>query len=158
MPGEALWPAFKSAADLEIIRRQDARAYAALYQQDPTEASGAEWAAGVFRRLDLDAAGKMAQGVQPAGGLRRRQQGPHDRQGDYSAIVFMGVAKDQLLYVDAVVDRIPLDQIVRKTIVFCDQKRPDFVGIEAEQFQELLVHEFRRQCGEKRLAVADRMR
>ena len=31
--------------------------------------------------------------------------------------------------------------------VFCDEKRPDMVGIEAEQFQELLVHEFRRQCG-----------
>ena len=39
-----------------------------------------------------------------------------------------------------------LDQIVRKTIVFCDEKRPEYVGIEAEQFQELLVHEFRRQC------------
>ncbi len=32
-------------------------------------------------------------------------------------------------------------------LVFCDEKRPDMVGIEAEQFQELLVHEFRRQCG-----------
>jgi hypothetical protein len=42
-----------------------------------------------------------------------------------------------------------LDQIVRKTVVFCDEKKPDFVGIEAEQFQELLVHEFRRQCGER---------
>ena len=42
-------------------------------------------------------------------------------------------------------DRIPLDQIVRKTIVFCEQHKPDFVGIEAEQFQELLVHEFTRQ-------------
>ena len=40
-----------------------------------------------------------------------------------------------------------LDQIVRKIVVFCDEKKPDFVGIEAEQFQELLVHEFRRQCG-----------
>jgi hypothetical protein len=29
-PGEVLWPEFKSAADLEVIRRQDARAYAAL--------------------------------------------------------------------------------------------------------------------------------
>ena len=64
-----------------------------------------------------------------------------------AAIVFLGVGTDRLLYVDAILDRIPLDQIVRKTVVFCDEKRPDFVGIEAEQFQELLVHEFRRQCG-----------
>ncbi len=34
-----------------------------------------------------------------------------------------------------------LDQLVRKTLLFCEQKKPDFVGIEAEQFQELLVHE-----------------
>ena len=76
-------------------------------------------------------------------------KGRSDKQGDYSAIVFLGVGKDKLLYVDALLERIPLDQIVRKTVVFCDQKRPDCVGIEAEQFQELLVHEFRRQCGEQ---------
>ncbi len=38
-------------------------------------------------------------------------------------------------------DHIVLDQLVRKTLLFCEQKKPDFVGIEAEQFQELLVHE-----------------
>ena len=38
-----------------------------------------------------------------------------------------------------------VDQLVRKTIVFCEQKRLEIAGIEAEQFQELLVHEFRRQ-------------
>ncbi len=46
-------------------------------------------------------------------------------------------------------DHIVLDQLVRKTLLFCEQKKPDFVGIEAEQFQELLVHEFVRQCGEE---------
>jgi predicted phage terminase large subunit-like protein len=76
-------------------------------------------------------------------------KGRGDRQGDYSAIVFMGVGEDRLLYVDAILDRIPLDQIVRKAVVFCDAKQPHFVGIEAEQFQELLVHEFSRQCGER---------
>ena len=39
-----------------------------------------------------------------------------------------------------------MDQLVRKTIVFCEQKGPEMAGIEAEQFQELPVHEFRRQC------------
>ena len=53
------------------------------------------------------------------------------------------------MYVDAILERIPLDQIVRKTVLFCDEKRPDLVGIETEQFQELLIHEFRRQCGEQ---------
>jgi hypothetical protein len=47
-PGEPLWPAFKSAADLEIIRQQDPRAFAALYQQNPDDASAAEWAPELF--------------------------------------------------------------------------------------------------------------
>jgi predicted phage terminase large subunit-like protein len=76
-------------------------------------------------------------------------KGRSDNQGDYTAIVFMGLSVENLLYVDAIVGRIPLDQIVRKTIVFCDQYKPDYVGIEAEQFQELLVHEFHRQCHER---------
>ena len=75
-------------------------------------------------------------------------KGRSDKQGDYCAIVFLGVGKDRLIYVDAIVERIPLDQIVRKTILFCDEKKPQYVGIEAEQFQELLVHEFRRQCNQ----------
>ncbi len=147
-PGEPLWPAFKSAADLEIIRQQDARTYAALYQQDPAEASAAEWAPELFgdwmwvppdrwpRQFDLRVVCVDA------------SKGRNDKQGDYSAIVFLGVGRDKLLYVDAILDRIPFDQIVRKTVVFCDQWQPHLVGIEAEQFQELLVHEFRRQCGE----------
>ncbi len=48
LPGEVLWPSFKSASDLEIVRRQDPRAYAALYQQNPADASAAEWAPELF--------------------------------------------------------------------------------------------------------------
>jgi predicted phage terminase large subunit-like protein len=79
---------------------------------------------------------------------RGASKGRHDKQGDYSAIVFVGL-KNRILYVDAVLERIPLDQIVRKMIRFCDEKQPEHVGIEAEQFQELLVHEFRRQSGDR---------
>ena len=51
---------------------------------------------------------------------------------------------DKLLYVNAVLDHIVVDHLVRKTIVFCEQKRLEMAGIEAEQFQDLLVHEPRR--------------
>jgi len=90
MPGEPLWPAFKSAADLEIIRRQDARAYAALYQQNPADASAAEWAPELFgdwvwvqpehwpKKFDLRVVCLDA------------SKGRSDKQGDYSAIVFLG--------------------------------------------------------------------
>ncbi len=45
LPGEALWPEFKS---LELIRQQDARAFAALYQQDPAQATLADWPPELF--------------------------------------------------------------------------------------------------------------
>jgi len=148
-PGIVLWPAFKSAADLEIIRRQDARAFAALYQQDPAEASAAEWPPQLFGDFLWVPPEKWPRTFTVRVVCVDASKGRSDKQGDYCAIVFLGVGSDQLLYVDAILERIALDQIVRKTVLFCDQKRPDFVGIEAEQFQELLVHEFRRQCGEQ---------
>ncbi len=149
LPGQVLWPEFKSAADLEIIRQQDAKTYAALYQQNPVEASMAEWAPEFFGDFLWVPPEKWPQKFDLRVVCVDASKGRSDKQGDYSAIVFLGVGRDKLLYVDAILDRIPLDRIVRKTVVFCDEKRPDFVGIEAEQFQELLVHEFRRQCGEQ---------
>ncbi len=146
--GDVLWPAFKSAADLEIIRQQDARAYAALYQQDPAEASGTEWPPELFGDWLWVPADKWPKEFTLRVVCVDASKGAADKPGDYSAIVFMGVGKDRLLYVDALLERIPLDQIVRKTLAFCREKRPDMVGIEAEQFQELLVHEFHRQCGQ----------
>jgi predicted phage terminase large subunit-like protein len=148
-PEKVLWPQFKSKADLEIIRRQDARCFAALYQQNPAEACGAEWAPQFFGDFIWVAPEKWPQKFDLRVVCVDASKGRADRQGDYCAIVFMGVAADRLLYIDALLDRFPLDQIVRKTLLFCDAKQPDFVGIEAEQFQELLVHEFRRQCGDK---------
>jgi predicted phage terminase large subunit-like protein len=146
-PGQALWPDFKSAADLEIIRQQDARAFAALYQQDPAEAANVEWPAELFGDWIWTPPARWPDKFRLRVVCLDASKGSGDRPGDYSAIVFVGVGYDNLLYVDAIVERISLDQIVRKAVAFCDRYRPDFVGIEAEQFQELLVHEFRRQCG-----------
>jgi predicted phage terminase large subunit-like protein len=147
-PEKVLWPAFKSAADLDIIRLQDAKTYAALYQQNPADASTAEWPPTCFGNAIWCPAEKWPTDFRLRVVCVDASKGRSDKQGDYCAIVFLGAGKDGLFYVDAVLERIPLDQIVRKVIVFCDEKKPDFVGIEAEQFQELLVHEFRRQCGQ----------
>ncbi len=146
-PGTALWPEFKSAADLEIIRQQDARAFAALYQQDPSEATLAEWPPELFGEWIWTPPERWPREFTYRVICLDASKGSRDKPGDYSAIVFVGIGADRLLYVDAMIDRIPLDQVVRKLIVFCDQYKPDHVGIESEQFQELLVHEFQRQLG-----------
>jgi len=70
--------------------------------------------------------------------------GKRDKAGDYSAIVFLGIARG-LLWVAADLARRPPYQIVQDTIVACEQWQPHAVGIESTQFQELLVHEFERQ-------------
>ena len=148
-PGDPLWPQFKSAADLEIIRQQDARAFAALYQQDPAEATLADWPPEYFGQWIWVPAERWPRDFAARVVCVDASKGGQDRAGDYTAIVFMGVGRDGLLYVDAVLERIPLDQVVRTIIVFCDEHQPDYVGIEAEQFQEMLLYEFRRQCGER---------
>ena len=147
LPGEALWPEFKSLADLEIIRQQDARAFAALYQQDPAEATLSEWPPELFRHEIWCPPEQWPGEFHLSVVCLDASKGQSDRPGDYSAIVFLGVGSDGLLYVDAIVERIPLTRSSARSIAFCDQHRPQFVGIEAEQFQELLVHEFHRQCG-----------
>src|SRR5208282_932634 len=147
-PGEALWPEFKSPAALEIIRRQDARAYAALYQQNPADGSGVEWPAQFFGDWMWVPPEKWPREFPLRVVCVDASKGRSDKAGDYCAIVFMGGGRDGLYYVDAIIDRFPLDQIVRKILLFCDEKRPEMVGIEAEQFQELLLCEFQRQGGE----------
>jgi predicted phage terminase large subunit-like protein len=146
LPGEPLWPEFKSKKALEIIRRQDPRAFAALYQQNPTDGAAVEWAAEFFGDWMWVPRDKWPTDFHMRVVCVDPSKGSADGLGDYCAIVFAGSRCDGLVFVDAVIERFPLDQIVRKTLQFCDEKRPHFVGIEADQFQELLVHEFRRQC------------
>lgn len=71
--------------------------------------------------------------------------GKQDKQGDYSAIVCVGVARD-LIWVQADLARRAPYKIVEDTIRWCDTWKPQAVGIEANQFQQLLVHEFERQA------------
>lgn len=109
------------------------------------EAAGVEWPAEYWGDWVLVAPDAMP-------GLDRYQcrmiavdpsLGRLDRKGDYSAIVKLGIT-DGLLWVSANLERRRPDKIVRDTLQACDDFKPHWVGIEANQFQELLVHEFHR--------------
>lgn len=69
--------------------------------------------------------------------------GKSDKQGDYSAIVLAAVC-DDLVWAAADLQRRSTQKLVRDVIVACDTWKPDLVGFEANQFQELVVHEFER--------------
>lgn len=146
-PGEPLWPAFKSREALEVIRHQDARAFAALYQQDPAEAGNAEWPPELFGEWIWCPVEKWPSEFDLRVVCVDPSKGRQDKPGDYCAIVFLGV-HNGLCYVDAELERIPLDRIAYRVLRFCDRYRPHFVGCEADQFQELLIHELRRQASD----------
>ena len=148
-PGEPLWPQFKSAADLEIIRQQDAKAYAAprisRIRATPRWRNGRHRAlatgSGCSRRSGR---GNSTCGWSASTPARARATSRATTRRSSS----WAWARTNFITSTRFWTTSCWTNSFRKTLLFCEQKKPDFVGIEAEQFQELLVHEFERQCGE----------
>jgi len=146
--GEALWPEFMSAAEHLRAKRLDRHSYAALYDQNPGEAAGSEWPASYFGPWIWCEPEQWPNAFQLRIVAVDPSKGKSDKHGDYSAIVFIGV-RAGLIYVDASLERRPPHEIVRDTLAMTIKYKPHFLGIEGNQFQELLVHEFEQQCGQR---------
>lgn len=69
-------------------------------------------------------------------------KGSGDRVGDYSAFVMLAIDMAGVLYVQANLARRPVPQIVADGVGLVAEFRPDALGVEANQFQELLAREF----------------
>ena len=69
-------------------------------------------------------------------------KGSDARRGDFSAIVLLGVDRQGVLYVEADLARRPTPEIVADAAESFRRHRPDVFGVEANQFQDLLVGEF----------------
>lgn len=69
-------------------------------------------------------------------------KGSDARQGDYSAIILLGVDELGVLHVEADLERRPTSQMVADGVALCKRFRPDAFGIEANQWQQLLAGEF----------------
>jgi len=141
--GDALWPRHKSLKTLEEEQRLDPAIFAAVDQQDPSEAGGTEWSPHLFdgvlvpRRLFPRNFQARLVTIDPS-------KGKSDKKGDYSALIFLGFAQ-RLLWVAAHIERIPLNRITGKLLGWCNEWQPDAVGIESVQFQELLCHNLERE-------------
>lgn len=68
-------------------------------------------------------------------------KGRSDRLGDYSALVLLGVADDGTFLVEADLARRPTTEMIQTAGEWCAAARPDALGIETNQFQELLRDE-----------------
>jgi predicted phage terminase large subunit-like protein len=69
-------------------------------------------------------------------------KGRDARRGDYSAYVVLGINRQAVLYVEADMLRRPTPQMVEDGVALCLRFRPQALGIEANQYQELLCNEF----------------
>lgn len=135
---EPLWPERYDAATLADIRAgMTPYWWSTLYQQQPTKAESAEFPAEWLEGSDLwfDAwplrqIGTMA--VDPS-------KGRSDRDSDYTAIVRLAIGLDGLIYAEALQERYPTSAIADAVINWSREFRPDAMGCEANQFQELLA-------------------
>ncbi|MEM6329109.1 MAG: hypothetical protein AAF790_02555 [Planctomycetota bacterium] len=138
---EVLWPA---EADLYTLMQMRLESGAAAFDREmqgsPIDPARCEWPESYFgdhvwfddwpktltlRTLALDPS-----------------KGADARQGDYSALVMLGVDPAGVLYVDADLARRPTPQMVAEGVSRYLQFRPDVFGVEANQWQNLLATEF----------------
>ena len=147
--GDALWPDRWPLPKLERIKaRLDRFWWSSLYQQAPIRPGDCEFPEEYFNgpgfwferwpHCDL-----VVIALDPS-------KGKDAKKGDYSAFVALGISGEQGdLYCEADMARRPTPQIVADGVALCRKFRPDAIGIESNQFQELLAdqfdEEFRRQ-------------
>lgn len=148
-PDEALWEDRWSREWLESQRKiLGPYFFAALYQQRPALHEHAEWPAEYFgdhiwtdgwpQHFELSAVW-----IDPS-------KGKDQKRGDYSAVVFAGLASGSI-WVDSWIERRPVNIMVESTIERCREWQPQLVGIESNTFQELIAPEFDRQCQDRRI-------
>jgi predicted phage terminase large subunit-like protein len=119
--------------ELAHIRRQiGQRAYAQEHLAEFVALEGAEWGSEVFADIWPEYWPESfevgAIGVDPS-------KGRHQERGDYSAVVFVGLSGG-LIWVDARIERTPVEGIVRNVIDLYDMYRPLGVGVEAAMNQD----------------------
>lgn len=78
-------------------------------------------------------------------------KGVQSRQGDYSAFVVLGMDDRGVMYVEADLAKRHISQMVADGLTLCERHRVNTFGVEANQFQELLADEFRRECNTRGL-------
>lgn len=145
--GEALWPEFLPREELEHSRRNDPRAFAALYQQRPSEAGGVEWPESYFGEtiwLDADRwpprCDRWIMAIDPS-------KGRTDAPGDYAAIVVVGHAADRgLLYVDADIEVRTPEETIRRALALFDHYHPQWIVVESNQYHGLFERDFQREA------------
>jgi predicted phage terminase large subunit-like protein len=148
---EVLWPEAESLYDLMGLRATiGSAAFAAEKQGDPVDPSVCEWPSSYFdypgfwfERWPENLTLKTL-ALDPS-------KGQDAKKGDYSAFVRLGRDANGILYCEADLQRRDSERIVADGVELVRQFRPDGFAIETNQFQQLLVPDFRRIGLERRV-------
>jgi len=138
---QVLWPEHEDLYALMCLRTESGHtAFEREKQNSPLNPELCEWPEDYFDEtiwFDDWPAGLVARtmALDPS-------KGRDDRRGDYSALVLLGVDREGVLYVEADLARRPTPQIVAEGVELFRRFGPDVLGIEANQFQDLLAGEF----------------
>lgn len=150
-PGEALWPEHIPLDELLRAKATNSYDWAAMYQQDPISEGGTEWSDEYFPHeiwfedWPRDAIVRVVT-LDPS-------KGKSDKHGDYSAVVKLAVDQRFNIYVDADLQRRPIDRLVAEFLDHLREFHPNVYGVETNQFQEVLAVEIEKQARERGLLV-----
>ena len=81
-------------------------------------------------------------------------KGADARRGDYSALVALGVDRSGIIYVEADLARRSTPEVVDSGVEWFRRFRPDVLGVEANQFQDLLAVQFESEFRRQRILAA----
>ncbi|MCC6493094.1 MAG: hypothetical protein IT424_08730 [Pirellulales bacterium] len=142
---ELLWPEEEDLYTLMRMRVEEGRtAFEREKQNSPVDPERCEWPEAYFdqhvwfRQWPPRLAARVI-ALDPS-------KGADARHGDYSAYVLLGLDQAGVYYVEADLARRPTPQMVADGVELCRRFRPDALGVEANQYQELLSGEFASEC------------
>jgi len=137
---EVLWPEQEDLYTLMCMRAAEGRpAFEREKQNSPISPELCEWPEEYFGpEIWFD---EWPAEVQVKTMALDPSKGSDARRGDYSAYVLLAVDRQGVLYVEADLARRPTSQMVADGVELYRRFQPDALGVETNQFQELLAGE-----------------
>jgi len=147
-PGEALWPERHSLKSLLAKKASSLYDWWGLYQQNPRDSVSSEWSEDLFSEdIWFDEWPKdlvvKVMALDPS-------KGKNAKTSDYSAYTIFGVDSKGTAWVEGDLERRAIKRLVEDGFELYRQHGGiRAMGVEAEQFQELLLNEFGRTAKER---------
>lgn len=136
---KVLWPEREDLYTLMLMRATDGHAaFESEKQNNPIDPSLCEWGPHLFQDKWFD---QWPDNLQVIVGALDASKGKSDRVGDYQGMVAVGIDPHLRVFVDADINRRPMDQMCERYVSFLNEVGASIGVCEADQFQELLLPE-----------------